>query len=65
VAQGSFTAQQFEGPFANDDLQRLIDEVRAGMVYVNVHSTKYPGGEARGQLVDLGAMLREPEPAGP
>ena len=65
VAQGTFTAQQFEGPFANDELQRLIDEARAGMVYVNVHSTKYPGGEARGQLADLGAMLREPEPAAP
>ena len=63
VAQGTFTAQQFEGPFANDTLQRLIDEARAGMVYVNVHSTKYPGGEARGQLVDLGMVEREPEPA--
>jgi CHRD domain len=65
VAQGTFTSQQFEGPFQNDNLQRLIDEARAGMVYANVHSTKYPGGEARGQLVDLGAMLREPEPAAP
>ena len=63
VAQGTFTAQQFEGPFANDELPRLIEEARAGMVYVNVHSTKFPGGEARGQLVDLGALLRVPEPA--
>ena len=63
VAQGSFTADKFEGPFQNDSLQRLIDEARAGNIYANVHSTKFPGGEARGQLVDVGSLLREPEPA--
>ena len=63
VTSGSFTEAQFTGPFENDKMQRLIDEARDGNVYVNVHTTKFPGGEARGQLVDLGAMLREPEPA--
>ncbi|GAC1325114.1 MAG: CHRD domain-containing protein [Chloroflexota bacterium] len=63
VTQGSFTAADFTGPFANNGLDRLITEARNGMVYANVHSTKYPGGEARGQLVDLSAMSDAPQPS--
>ncbi|MDQ6669677.1 MAG: CHRD domain-containing protein [Chloroflexota bacterium] len=63
VTQGSFTAADFTGPFANDSLNRLISEARNGMVYANVHSTKFATGEARGQLVDLGAMMHMIEPA--
>ena len=28
----------------------LVAAIRAGATYVNVHSTKYPGGEIRAQL---------------
>jgi hypothetical protein len=28
----------------------LVDAIRAGATYANVHSTKYPGGEIRAQL---------------
>ncbi len=63
VTQGSFTAADFTGPFANDGLDRLINEARNGMVYANVHSTKFASGEARGQLMDLGAMMHMTEPA--
>jgi hypothetical protein len=34
------------------EFAELVDAVRAGVAYVNVHSTKYPGGELRGQLRD-------------
>ena len=47
---------------ANDTLDRLISEARNGMIYVNVHSRKYPGGEARGQLADIGAIQRQLTP---
>jgi hypothetical protein len=65
VAQGTFTAADFSGPFANDSLDRLINESRAHMVYANVHSTKYASGEARGQLMDLGEMMQMMQPTTP
>jgi hypothetical protein len=65
VAQGTFTAADFTGPFENDSLDRLINESRNGMVYANVHSTKFGTGEARGQLADLGAMMHMMEPTMP
>jgi hypothetical protein len=30
--------------------QRIIDDLRAGNLYVNFHTTQFPGGEIRGQL---------------
>jgi hypothetical protein len=32
----------------------LLDAIDAGATYVNVHSTKWPGGEIRAQLADQG-----------
>jgi hypothetical protein len=32
------------------EFDELVDAVRAGVTYANVHSTKYPGGEIRAQL---------------
>ncbi len=41
------TAQGIEGPGAFDEIVRAM---RAGVTYANVHSTKFPGGEVRGQF---------------
>jgi hypothetical protein len=38
----------------------LVAELEAGNIYVNVHSTVFPGGEIRGQLV---ASPAAPEPS--
>jgi hypothetical protein len=65
VTQGTFTAADFSGPWANDGLERLIVEARNHMVYANVHSAKFPTGEARGQLVDLGGMMDMQQPTMP
>ncbi|SCL34600.1 CHRD domain-containing protein [Micromonospora rhizosphaerae] len=35
---------------AAGEFAELINAIRAGSTYVNVHSTKYPGGEIRSQL---------------
>src|SRR6267142_725981 len=32
------------------DLGRMIDAIRAGAAYANVHTTARPGGEVRGQI---------------
>jgi hypothetical protein len=37
---------------AAGDLNELIRAIRAGVTYVNVHSTKFPEGETRGQIND-------------
>ena len=35
---------------AQGEFDELVKAIRAGAGYVNVHSTKFPGGEMRGQL---------------
>ena len=34
------------------EFDELVSAIRAGVTYVNVHSTKFPGGEIRSQLGD-------------
>ena len=51
---GVLTADDVIGP-ANQgidprEFDELVDAVRAGVTYANVHSTKYPAGEIRAQL---------------
>lgn len=38
------------GATPQDRLNELLARMRAGNLYVNVHSTTYPGGEIRGQI---------------
>jgi hypothetical protein len=46
VGASSTATQQFKA----GDLASLIDAMRSGIAYVNVHSTLSPGGEIRGQI---------------
>ncbi len=45
----TFTAQQ-------------IADLKAGLMYVNIHTSTYPGGEIRGQLISAGGGAPVPEP---
>lgn len=59
--QGTFTAADFRAPFAGQPLSVLLDAIKAGNAYGNVHTNDgldgpdtgagdFPGGEIRGQL---------------
>ena len=51
---GVLTAANVIGPagqgVAAQEFAELVQAIRAGVAYANVHSTKFPGGEVRGQL---------------
>jgi hypothetical protein len=61
LAQGTITAEKLIGPLAGKPLSGLINAMRAGNAYVNVHTNDgvaptdtgpgdFPGGEIRGQI---------------
>ncbi|MFU8772819.1 MAG: CHRD domain-containing protein, partial [Anaerolineales bacterium] len=50
LAEGVITADDLVGPLAGATMEDLIDEIRAGNTYVNVHTSQYPAGEVRGQI---------------
>jgi hypothetical protein len=54
VVEGTLDAADVVGPagqgIAAGEFAELVRAIRAGAVYVNVHSSLYPGGEIRAQL---------------
>lgn len=61
LAEGTITAADLVGPLAGQPLSALVDAMRAGNTYVNVHTDDgvpppntgpgdFPGGEIRGQI---------------
>jgi len=50
LAEGYITSENLVGSLSGAELSDLISAIRGGNVYVNVHTTTYPGGELRGQL---------------
>ena len=48
--EGTITAASLVGPFAGQPLSALLDAMRAGNTYVNVHTSAFQGGEVRGQI---------------
>jgi hypothetical protein len=51
---GTLTEAQVVGPsgqgIAVGEFGELVRAIRGGVTYVNVHSTKFPGGEIRGEI---------------
>ena len=49
LAEGTITAKDVGGPLSGD-LAAVIEEIRNGGIYVNVHTAEIPSGELRGNL---------------
>jgi hypothetical protein len=51
---GTITAAQVIGPVPQGitagEFDELLEAIRAGVAYVNVHTSTFPAGEIRGQL---------------
>jgi hypothetical protein len=50
LAEGMITAENFVGQLAGAELSELLELMRDGMAYVNVHTSQFPPGEIRGQI---------------
>lgn len=50
LASGTITEGDLVGPLAGMSLSTLLDALRDGEAYVNVHTIDHPAGEIRGQI---------------
>jgi len=54
---GTITPEQIVGPgdqgIAAGEFEKLVAAIRSGAAYVNVHTTTFPAGEIRGQVISL------------
>jgi hypothetical protein len=50
LARGTITEADLVGPLAGQPLSALVEAIRSGNAYVNVHTVDHPAGEIRGQL---------------
>lgn len=50
LGQGVITDEDVVGALAGQGVAGLMEQIRAGNTYVNVHTNQFPPGEIRGQL---------------
>ena len=59
LAQGNHTANMLEGPLLGKQLSDLTMNMQSNTTYVNIHSTDYPDGEIRGQIMSADSTHAE------
>jgi len=57
LATGTITADDLVDHLAGGDLDALVDEIRAGNAWVNVHTAAHGGGEIAGQIRNPGGHI--------
>lgn len=50
ISNAAFTASSIVNPACGSTVAALVENMRTGRVYVNVHTVAHPGGEVRGQV---------------
>ena len=50
LAEGKITANELMGSLMGKSVKELVEQIKEGNTYLNVHTDKYPGGEIRGQI---------------
>ncbi len=49
----NLSASNLVGPLSGQTLSALVEAIREGNVYVNIHTSRVPSGEIRGQLAEF------------
>ncbi len=50
LATGVITARDLQGPLKGKTVADLVQDIKNGDAYVNVHTVQHPAGEIRGQI---------------
>ena len=50
LAKGTLTNKDLTGHLSGKTVKDLVNMIKSGETYVNVHTDKYPNGEIRGQI---------------
>jgi hypothetical protein len=54
VGKGTITSSDLKGPLAGKQIFDLVNIIKSGQAYVNVHTEQNKNGEIRGQILDVG-----------
>jgi hypothetical protein len=53
TGQGTITSSNLQGPMAGKQISDLVNFIKSGQAYVNVHTTQNKNGEIRGQILPV------------